>query len=163
MTPEVFLGFGSNISDRLKFINTAASYIRSCSDIEVVSASSVYETEPWGVKNQNNFFNCVLNVKTSFSPVELLNFIKDVEVKTGRKNRERWYEREIDIDVLFFNDLVLESGDFCVPHKEVVNRRFVLVPMCEVNSKFVHPVLKKSMSELLEITKDNSKVVLHKT
>lgn len=163
MIPEVFLGFGSNIDDRLRFINIAASYIRSCSDIEVVSASSVYETEPWGVKSQNSFLNCVLNIKTSFSPDELLNFVKEVEVKTGRKNRERWYEREIDIDVLFFNDLVLESGDFSVPHKEVINRRFVLVPMCELNGKFVHPVLKKSMFELLEITKDNSKVILYKS
>lgn len=163
MIPEVFLGFGSNIDDRLRFINIAASYIRSCSDIEVVSASSVYETEPWGVKSQNSFLNCVLNIKTSFSPDELLNFVKEVEVKTGRKNRERWFEREIDIDVLFFNDLVLESGDFSVPHKEVINRRFVLVPMCELNGKFVHPVLKKSMFELLEITKDNSKVILYKS
>lgn len=163
MIPEVFLGFGSNIDDRLRFINIAASYIRSCSDIEVVSASSVYETEPWGVKSQNSFLNCVLNIKTSFSPDKLLNFVKEVEVKTGRKNRERWFEREIDIDVLFFNDLVLESGDFSVPHKEVINRRFVLVPMCELNGKFVHPVLKKSMFELLEITKDNSKVILYKS
>ena len=162
MTPDVYLGLGSNLYDRMKFLDTAASLIGSCSNIETVCVSSVYETEPWGVKNQNSFLNMAMNIKTSFTAEELLGFIKETEKKAGRQERKKWYEREIDIDILFFGKEIHESVKFSVPHKEVQNRRFVLVPMCELNGEFVHPVLKKTMKELLELTKDNSEVIIYK-
>mgnify|MGYP000002149925 CR=1 FL=1 len=162
MTRDVFLGLGSNINDRLKFLDTAASLIGSCSNIETVSVSSVYETEPWGIKEQNLFLNRVIKVDTSFSPKELLDFVKKTEKKAGRKEREKWYEREIDIDILFFANVVYEDEKFSVPHKEVQNRKFVLVPMCELDGNFIHPVLKKTMNELLKITKDISEVCIYK-
>lgn len=162
MTRDVFLGLGSNINDRLKYLNTAASLIGSCSNIETVEVSSVYETEPWGIKEQGSFLNRVMKVNTSFTPEELLDFVKEAEKKAGRKERRKWYEREIDIDILFFGNMVLESERFSIPHKEVQNRKFVLVPMCELDGEFIHPVLKKTMNELLKITKDISEVCIYK-
>lgn len=162
MTKDVFLGLGSNINDRLKYLDTAASLIGSCSNIETVSVSSVYETEPWGIKEQDSFLNRVMKVNTSFTPEELLDFIKEAEKKTGRKERQKWYEREIDIDILFFGTTILENDTFAIPHKEVQNRRFVLIPMCELDGDFVHPVLNKTMTELLKLTKDFSEVCIYK-
>ncbi|MDD4352507.1 MAG: 2-amino-4-hydroxy-6-hydroxymethyldihydropteridine diphosphokinase [Ignavibacteria bacterium] len=162
MTPDVFLGLGSNINDRLKYLETAASLIGSCSNIQTVCVSSVYETEPWGVKEQNKFLNMVLKVNSHFTPDELMVFVKDIEMKAGRKVRKKWFEREIDIDILFFGNKVLENDILSIPHKEVQNRRFVLVPMCEISESFVHPVLNKTMSELLELTKDISEVSIYK-
>lgn len=162
MTRDVFLGLGSNINDRLKYLNTAASLIGSCSNIETVEVSSVYETEPWGIKEQGSFLNSVMKVNTTFTPEELLDFVKETEKKAGRKERKKWFEREIDIDILFFGNMVLESERFSIPHKEIQNRKFVLVPMCELNGEFIHPVLKKTMNELLKITEDISEVCIYK-
>lgn len=158
MTRNVFLGLGSNLNDRLGYLKTAASVIGSCVNINLINSSFIYETEPWGIRKQNSFLNQVVEIETSFSPSELLTFIKETEVKTGRIEREKWHEREIDIDILFFDNHIFNSDNFSVPHKEVQNRKFVLVPMCELNGNFVHPVLSKTMNELLELTKDISEV-----
>lgn len=104
----------------------------------------------------------VLKVNSHFTPDELMVFVKDIEMKAGRKVRKKWFEREIDIDILFFGNKVLENDILSIPHKEVQNRRFVLVPMCEISESFVHPVLNKTMSELLELTKDISEVSIYK-
>lgn len=158
MTRNVFLGLGSNLNDRLEYLKTAVSVIGNCSSIKIVNCSLIYETEPWGIRKQNSFLNQVVEIETSFSATELLAFVKNTELNTGRVEREKWHEREIDIDILFYDNLVLNSGSFTVPHKEVQNRRFVLVPMCELNGDFVHPVLNMTMNGLLEITKDISEV-----
>lgn len=158
MIRNVFLGLGSNLNDRLEYLKTAASVIGSCGNINIVNSSFIYETEPWGIRNQNSFLNQVVEIETSFSPSDLLSFIKETESKSGRIERDKWHEREIDIDILFFDTLVFNSENFSVPHKEVQNRKFVLVPMCELNGDFVHPVLYKTMNELLAITKDISEV-----
>ena len=154
MKRNVFLGLGSNLNDRLEYLNTAASVIGGCSSIKIVNSSFIYETEPWGIRKQNSFLNQVVEIETSFSPSELLTFLREAEVKSGRVEREKWHEREIDIDILFYDDFVISTDNFSVPHKEVQSRRFVLVPMCELNESFVHPVLKRTMSELLADTKD---------
>lgn len=158
MKQNVFLGLGSNLNDRLEYLKTATSVIGGCSSIKIVNSSFIYETEPWGIRKQNSFLNQVIEIETSFSPSELLTFIKESEVKSGRIEREKWHEREIDIDILFYDDVVLNTDNFSVPHKEVHNRKFVLVPMCELNESFVHPVFNKTMSELLADTKDISEV-----
>lgn len=162
MTRDVFLGLGSNLNDRLKYLDTAASLIGSCINIKTESVSSVYETEPWGVKEQNSFLNSVMKVSTTFTPEELLGFVKETEKKAGRKERKKWHEREIDIDILFFANVVFEDENFSVPHREVQNRKFVLVPMCEIDGGFVHPLLNKTMTELLRDTRDKSDVYVYK-
>jgi len=159
---NVFLGLGSNIDDRVTHINTATFLIGSCSEIKIVKSSLVYETEPWGIRNQKAFYNQVLMLECSLLPEDLLSFVKEVEVKSGRTQRDKWHQREIDVDVLFYDNEVVSTDSFCLPHKEVQNRKFVLVPMCEIAEEFVHPVLKKSMRVLLNETKDISEVKLYK-
>ena len=104
-----------------------------------------------------------MKISTGFTPLELLNFVKETEIKTGRVKRDKWYEREIDIDILFYNDSVVDTEGYSIPHKEIANRRFVLTPLSEIDGEFIHPVLKKTVNELLKITKDNSEVYLYKT
>jgi 2-amino-4-hydroxy-6-hydroxymethyldihydropteridine diphosphokinase len=158
---NIFLGLGSNIGDRVKHLNTAVSLIRSCGDIKIVQSSLIYETEPWGIKNQKSFCNQVLEINTSLSPEDLLIFVKEVEIKTGRTESQKWHEREIDIDVLFYDNEIISSEKFNLPHKEIQNRKFVLIPMCEIAEKFIHPVLNKSMNQLLIETKDISEVIIY--
>ena len=162
MRTNIFLGLGSNIDDRVGHINTATSLIRSCSDVKIVKSSLIYETEPWGIRNQIAFCNQVIMLESSFLPEDLLNFVKDIEVKTGRTQSEKWHEREIDVDILFYDTEVVSNERFSIPHREVQNRKFVLVPMCEIAKDFIHPVLSKSMEQLLNETKDNSEVKLYK-
>jgi 2-amino-4-hydroxy-6-hydroxymethyldihydropteridine diphosphokinase len=159
---NIFLGLGSNIDDRVAYIKTATSFIRSCSEIKIVKSSLIYETEPWGIRNQSAFLNRVLMLESSLLPEDLLNFVKDVEVKTGRTQRDKWHEREIDVDILFYDDQVVTSERFSLPHREVQNRKFVLIPMCEIAEDFVHPVFNKSMKTLLKETKDISEVKPYK-
>jgi 2-amino-4-hydroxy-6-hydroxymethyldihydropteridine diphosphokinase len=159
---NIFLGLGSNIDDRVKHLNTATSLIGSCVDIKIVQSSLIYETEPWGIRDQKSFLNQVLKIQSSFSAVDLLTFVKRAEIKTGRTERARWHEREIDIDVLFYDNNIISMKKFKIPHVEVENRKFVLVPMCEIAEDFIHPVLNKSMKQLLKETKDISKVKLYK-
>jgi 2-amino-4-hydroxy-6-hydroxymethyldihydropteridine diphosphokinase len=159
---NIFLGLGSNIDDRVAYINTATSSIKSCSEIKIVKSSLIYETEPWGIRNQGAFLNRVLMLESSLLPEDLLNFVKDVELKTGRTQRDKWHEREIDVDILFYDDQVVTSERFSLPHREVQNRKFVLIPMCEIAEDFMHPVLNKSMRTLLKETKDISEVKPYK-
>lgn len=162
MKTNIFLGLGSNIDDRVTHINTATSLIKGCNEIKIVKSSLIYETEPWGIRNQNAFCNQVLMLESSLLPEDLLTFIKNVEIKTGRTQREKWHEREIDVDILFYGSEIISKEKFSLPHKEIQNRKFVLVPMCEIAQEFMHPVLNKSMKQLLTETKDVSEVKLYK-
>jgi 2-amino-4-hydroxy-6-hydroxymethyldihydropteridine diphosphokinase len=161
LTNNIFLGLGSNIGDRVLHLNTAASLIGSCGNIKIVQSSLIYETEPWGIRNQNIFLNQVLKLESSFSPEDLLAFVKEAEMKAGRTERARWHEREIDIDVLFYDNDIISTGKYYLPHKEIQNRKFVLIPMCEIAEDFIHPVLNKSMKLLLKETKDISEVKIY--
>jgi 2-amino-4-hydroxy-6-hydroxymethyldihydropteridine diphosphokinase len=158
---NIFLGLGSNIEDRVKHLNTATSLIGSCVDIKIVQSSLIYETEPWGIRNQKNFLNQVLKINSSLSPEDLLAFVKEAEINAGRTERARWHEREIDIDVLFYDKEIISTGTYNLPHGEIQNRKFVLIPMCELSEDFVHPVFLKSMRQLLKETKDASEVKIY--
>jgi 2-amino-4-hydroxy-6-hydroxymethyldihydropteridine diphosphokinase len=100
----------------------------------------------------------VVKAETELSPVELYEFVKKTETDTGRRKRARWHEREIDIDIIFYGNIVFSNDLITIPHKEVQNRRFVLIPMKEIEPDFKHPVFSKSISELLNETKDISEV-----
>jgi 2-amino-4-hydroxy-6-hydroxymethyldihydropteridine diphosphokinase len=158
----VYLGLGSNIGDRKKIIETAVSEISGLKDTKVLKRSSLYKTEPWGIKNQEFFLNSVIEIETSLNPSELLDKLKKIESALGRKTRQKWTEREIDIDILFFDNLKITDKDVNIPHPEIQNRNFVLVPFCEINPGFIHPVLKKSVKDLLNDSKDNSAVIIFK-
>ena len=154
---SVFLGLGSNIGDRLKFISNAVSEIKNNGNIRLIKSSSVYKTEPWGEKHQNTFLNIAIEISTSYTPDELLLFIKDTEIKLGRTGRSRWAEREIDIDILFYDNLVMKKSGLEIPHPEIQNRNFVLIPLNDIAPDFVHPVLKKKISDLVSLSSDKLK------
>jgi len=158
----IYIGLGSNIGDKKDYIIKAELEISKIFNTKVLKSSSLYKTEPWGIKNQDFFLNSVLEIKTSLNPYELLSELKRIELVLGRKKREKWFEREIDIDLLFYNDFILEIEELKIPHPEISNRNFVLVPLCELKPDFVHPVFKKTMKELLNDSIDNSEVTILK-
>lgn len=149
MVSNVFLGLGSNIGDREKIISNACDIIRNDADSELMKVSSYYETSPYGNIDQNNFLNAVIEIKTNLNVEKLYRFVKEVETKLGREKREiKWGPREIDIDILFYNDLIYKSDRVVIPHPEILNRDFVIVPMTEIAPDFVHPAVKVKISEI---------------
>lgn len=161
--PDVYLGLGSNLGDRKKNIEGAVTALTEIQGVKYIRSSSIYETEPWGNKEQPGFLNSVVEIETDLNPQDLIKVLKDIENRLGRNIRDKWMEREIDIDVLFYGNEVIKDGCLEIPHREICNRRFILVPMCELGRDFRHPVIGKKMSELLEETKDELSVVLFST
>ena len=145
-----YLGLGSNLGNRLEYIEKAIELIAKIDGIKISNKSQVYETEPWGVKTQGFFLNMAIEIKTTIAPEELIKLLKKIEVDLGRKNRERWNEREIDIDILFYSDVVYSSDELKIPHPELQNRKFVIEPLNEIAPDFMHPVLMKSVSLMLK-------------
>ena len=149
---RVFISLGSNVGDRLANIQQAVSLLSMTDKIKIVKSSSFYETEPWGNKNQTWFVNAAVALDTELSPVELLKLCQSVEMQLGRNrvNQEKWSERTIDIDILMYDNLVMSNDILSIPHPYMHKRAFVLVPMLEVKSDLVHPVFKKTISELYD-------------
>ncbi len=161
----VFLSLGSNKGDRLSQIQQAVNFLTSDNSINLVASSAFYETEPWGLKNQQWFVNAAIAVRTELQPVELLRICQSIEAKMGRNRdaEERWGERTIDIDILFYDDLILQNEILKIPHKHVHKRAFALVPLLEICPNFIHPVLKKSILDLHEALEAPEDVFLYGT
>lgn len=145
---KVFLSIGSNEGNRLKNILLSIIKISQLEDTYIENISSVYETEPYGVKEQNFFLNLVISIRTKLSPRKLFENLKMIENDIGRIDRGRWQPREIDIDILFYDKLTMNEEDLQIPHTDLHNRIFVLEPFCEIEPEFIHPVLGKSIEEL---------------
>jgi len=161
----VFLSIGSNIGDRLANLQHMSGCLSLNDNIEIVQASSFYETEPWGEKNQPWFLNAVLQIKTSLPAKELLYVCQDIESKLGR-NREdenRWGERCADIDILFYDNEIIISDNLKIPHQYIHERAFILVPMLEIAPKFVHPVFGKTIEQLYDELNNPEEVFLYGT
>jgi GTP cyclohydrolase-4 len=145
---KVFLGLGSNLGDRQSNILQALQRLRE--KIAIESISSCYETEPVGYLDQPRFLNIVCSGTTSLSPRELFQFIKGIEKKMGRRPTVRYGPRPIDIDILFYDDLVLDEPELVIPHPRLAERAFVLAPLAEIAPDKVHPVLNLTSKELLQ-------------
>ncbi len=153
----VFLLLGANLGDRWQSFRSATKLIEErIGALKVISA--VYETAPWGVLDQPSFLNQVLEIETTFDPETVLRLILQIEHELGRVRHERWAARLIDIDLLYFNDLVLDGSRLTVPHPRLHERRFTLAPLAEIAPDYLHPILKKTNKQLLEITSDQSSV-----
>ena len=158
-----YLLLGSNIGDKLTYLKEALHLLRNCGKIK--AQSSVYVTEPWGFKDERYFYNMAVLLETSLAPDELLKEIFYIETSLGRIKREnQWSAREIDIDILFYDDLVINTADLIIPHSLISERNFALFPMNEIASSYCHPVLKKSISTLVEECEDTCQVnILNQT
>lgn len=154
---NVYLLTGGNIGDRVLNLNNAREQIEKQVGI-VLKQSVVYETAAWGVTNQNSFLNQVLLVQTSLPPEELLQTLLHIEQQLGRKRIEKMGPRTIDIDILFYNSEIISSPHLTIPHPQIANRRFVLTPLNEIAPGFVHPVLQKTITQLLKICPDQLEV-----
>jgi 2-amino-4-hydroxy-6-hydroxymethyldihydropteridine diphosphokinase len=143
-----YIAFGSNKGDKLQNMKKALQEIIADKNNTFIRSSSVYETKPYGYKEQDNFYNATVEIKTSYELIELLDYLKYVEKKLGRGSSPRWGPREIDLDILFYNDLVFSNDRITVPHKEIANRDFVLVPLCEIAPDYYHPVLKQKICDI---------------
>ena len=157
---NVYVQLGGNLGDRKGFLEKACELISEHIGT-VVKKSMIYESTPWGVDNQGYFLNQVLLIKTRFNPFKLLEKILEIEKIMGRIRLEKWGERIIDIDVLFYNDIIIEAETLCIPHSHISKRRFVLKPMNDIASKYLHPKLNLTISELLEKCLDEEKVEVY--
>jgi len=156
--PKAYLGLGSNLGDRLNNLKQALRLLESYRGIAVDKVSSIYETEPVGFKEQDWFLNMTACITTSLSPRDLLIAINQIERELKRERIIRWGPRTIDIDILLFDDMVLDTPDLKIPHPEMHKRAFVLVPLKEIAPKAVHPILNKRIAELLDGLKMNEEV-----
>lgn len=149
MAGNIFLALGSNKGDRLKYIAGAVTMINRSVNCKVVKASSIYETSPYGKTDQPGFLNCAIQIESDLAPADLLAFVKKVEFDLGRKNiGEKWGPREIDVDIIFYNDVIYRGDMMNIPHPESLKRDFVMVPILELAPEFVHPLLNIRMDEI---------------
>ena len=154
---KAYLLTGGNMGDRQENLATANECIeQQCGDI--INASSLYETAAWGKNDQPSFLNQVLEIQTSLSPRQLLKKILHIEKQIGRVRKEKYGPRVIDIDILLFNDEIYNYPSLKIPHPELQNRRFALVPLAEIAPECIHPVFKKTITELLAICPDKLEV-----
>jgi 2-amino-4-hydroxy-6-hydroxymethyldihydropteridine diphosphokinase len=150
---KAYLLTGGNEGDRFLHMQQARTNIELiCGQLLLVS--SIYETAPWGKTDQPDFLNQVILIDTRFNPEELLKSILSIEENGGRKRTVKNAPRTIDIDILFYNDLILEKPGLTIPHPRIAIRRFVLEPLNEISPEFVHPVLGKTIRQLLLECKD---------
>ena len=123
--------------------------------------SSIYESSPYGDLKQEDFFNAVFKIKTYYRPLELFGFLKKVEEQVGRKKTIKWGPREIDLDILFYNNLILEDEQLTIPHKDILNRDFVLIPLCEIAPELEHPGIHKKIYEICNLQPECSENKTH--
>jgi 2-amino-4-hydroxy-6-hydroxymethyldihydropteridine diphosphokinase len=167
----VYLSLGSNLGDRVGYIQQATGLLSSNPNINIVSTSSFYETEPWQMDTKNWFVNAVVQISTNLSPEELLDECQKIEQRLGREKASDSYidegrvysDRTIDIDIIFYDNLILNTPKLTIPHKDFHKRVFMLVPMLEIADDYIHPFFGKTVESLYEEIAEPEEVVLYGT
>jgi len=159
MTSNIFLLLGSNLGDRLNNLTTARLLIEEKVG-EIIHKSAVYRTEAWGKTDQPEFYNQVIQLQSMLLPEDLLAIVLMIEKEMGRVRVEKWGTRIIDIDILFYNTSLIKTDTLQVPHPEIQNRKFTLLPLDEIAADFIHPGLQKTIHQLLAECEDQLPVVM---
>lgn len=145
---SVYLGIGSNLGEREVYLDLVVQEIMNDTNMKLVRKSKYIETTPYGVLDQPDFLNGVLQIETVYTPFELLEFCQNIEDKSGRVRERTWGERTLDVDILLYDDVVMYTEHLKIPHPELHMRDFVLGPMKEIAPYLTHPIYKKNMTEL---------------
>ncbi|MEO6130274.1 MAG: 2-amino-4-hydroxy-6-hydroxymethyldihydropteridine diphosphokinase [Saprospiraceae bacterium] len=153
------LSLGSNLGDRVAQLNTARKRIETVLG-KINAESSVYETEPWGIEDQPWFLNQVIAVTSIVGPAEVLAFIKRIEKETGRVEGEKWHARHMDIDILLNGNHIINHGDLIIPHPHFHERNFALIPLMDIASQVMHPILHQTVEELYLECRDTGEVYI---
>lgn len=154
-----YIGIGSNQGDPRANCTAAIEHIGASGHNRLLDQSSFYHTEPWGYRDQDDFINLVIKIETSLSPLDLLSFLQGVERKLAKKQDIPWGPRTIDLDILFYNNDILESPQITIPHSFVCQRGFVLHPLKEIAPCLIHPVYNQTISQLLDSLDDDNQVI----
>lgn len=155
---KIYLLLGGNLGDKKKVFSDAWSLLSQRLG-RITSQSAVYETEPWGFESTDLFWNQVLEIDTALSPEEILRQTQLTELDLGRVRKENQYNsRILDIDILFYGDQLIETENLVIPHPRIQERKFALIPLCEIAPDLIHPVFQKSSRQLLEECTDSLKV-----
>lgn len=156
---NAILHLGSNQGNRLAYLSEACRLIQNRIG-NITAKSHVYETEPWGLKEQHYFLNIALRVQSTLSVGKLFETCKKIEMEIGREKIQHLGPRNIDIDLIFYENIIVNEPELVVPHKEMSNRNFVLIPVLEIAGDWVHPILKKTVDELYDECDDDGEVIL---
>ncbi|MCB0700710.1 MAG: 2-amino-4-hydroxy-6-hydroxymethyldihydropteridine diphosphokinase [Chitinophagales bacterium] len=151
-----YLLLGSNEGDRVQNLEDAIMLTARFADIK--QKSPIYVTAPWGLPDQPDFLNQAIEIATDLTPMELLTHTSGVETELGRQRTIKWGQRTLDIDILFYNDLVLDNKQLTIPHPAIQDRRFALMPLNDIAASLSHPIFKKNIAELLETCLDTLEV-----
>ena len=146
----VYLGMGSNMGNKEDYLLQAVQALKETSFCQVEAVSDFLVTKPYGVTDQDDFLNGCLKLRTLLTPRELLDRLHHIEQEAGRERTLRWGPRTLDLDILFYDDLILGEADLCIPHVDLPNREFVLRPLCEIAPYLHHPVTGKTVWEMLQ-------------
>ncbi len=156
MPEKAVLLLGGNKGDRLILLNAAVEAVSKLGEVTLLS--KIYETEAWGGVAKGPFLNQLIQIKTTYSPSELLTFTQQIETDLGRKRDEHWGDRTMDIDVIYFGENVIDTPAIQIPHPFIVERKFVLAPLAEILPDFIHPIIGKTNRQMLIECKDESEV-----
>lgn len=161
-----YIGLGSNIGDRIGYVQQANKLLDDTDGIRVINSSSLYETEPFGFKEQEWFINAILEIETSLEPMDLLNVCLRIEKQLGRVRHPeapQWGPRTVDLDILFYDNLIISTDVLQIPHPRVHQRAYALVPMLELAPDFIHPVIGESILDIHSALPDPEEVYLYGT
>lgn len=156
-----YIATGSNLGSPDQNCLQAAERLGEHPDIDIITRSCLYQSEPYGKTDQSAFVNSVIKVNTSLTPENLLDACLSIEQDMGRVRKEKWGPRVIDLDILFYDESIIKQGGLDIPHPGIPERSFVLMPMNEIAPDFMHPVLKKTINTLLQEIPNPQEITIH--